>query len=160
MNLGKPGGREAKCVRGVNYKSREPSVYHFQLRRVFIMHIQLLGLIAVLFAACHVLYRISRAALSPLRSIPGPFWARFSNIWYFNQVRLGHFEKENIRLHRKYGPVVRVSPDHYSICDPAAMKVIYASGSKFKKSAWYDGWKHPQQWTIFADRDSKRHCEF
>jgi hypothetical protein len=95
-----------------------------------------------------------------LKNIPGPFWARFSNLWYFNRIRHGQFEHDNIKLHKQYGPIVRVGPNHYSISDMAAIKTVYGTGSKFAKSAWYDGWKHPAQWTIFADRDIKRHGMF
>ncbi|KAL4981195.1 cytochrome P450 [Aspergillus desertorum] len=61
----------------------------------------------------------------------------------------------------KYGPVVRIAPDHYSINDRAALKTIYGSGSRFAKSAWYEGWKHPdpQSWMLFPDTDIKRHGE-
>jgi hypothetical protein len=74
-------------------------------------------------------------------------------------VRAGHFETDNIALHRRYGPVVRIAPDHYSISGRAAIKTVYGTGSKFTKSAWYEGWKHPDpnQWTLFPDRDIKRH---
>lgn len=34
---------------------------------------------------------------------PGPLLARFSNIWFAYRMKKGHFEKENIELHRKYG---------------------------------------------------------
>ncbi|KAL2864771.1 cytochrome P450 [Aspergillus lucknowensis] len=96
-----------------------------------------------------------------LFSIPGPFWARFSRLWYFHRVWKGHFEEDNIHLHEKYGPVVRVAPGQYSIHDRAALKTIYGTGTKFAKSAWYEGWKHPdpERFTLFPDRDIKRHGE-
>ncbi|KAL2826445.1 cytochrome P450 [Aspergillus cavernicola] len=96
-----------------------------------------------------------------LRSLPGPFWARFTRLWYFRRVANGHFEEDNIQLHKKYGPVVRIAPDHYSINDRASLKTIYGTGTKFTKSAWYEGWKHPdpERWALFPDRDIKRHGE-
>lgn len=103
-----------------------------------------------------LLYRVLS---SPLRSIPGPFWARFTKLWYFNRVRRGHFETDNIDLHQKYGPIVRIAPNQYSVSDLATVKTIYGTGSKFAKSDWYEGWKHssPDRWTLFPDRDIKRH---
>jgi hypothetical protein len=94
-----------------------------------------------------------------LRQIPGPFLTRLTKLWYFHRVRAGHFETDNIALHRRYGPVIRIDPDHYSISGRAAIKTVYGTGSKFTKSAWYEGWKHPDpnQWTLFPDRDIKRH---
>lgn len=116
--------------------------------------------IILLLAAVYILFQITKSLLSPLRSIPGPFWARFSNLWYFNRLRKGRFEHENIALHQEYGPIVRLGPNHYSISDATSVKKIYGPGSKFAKSAWYDSWKHPAQWTVFSDRDIKRHCSF
>jgi len=98
---------------------------------------------------------------SPLRSISGPLATRFTRLWYLNRVRYGHFETENISLHRKYGKLVRISPDCYSIDDPAAIKHIYGISSKFRKGDWYYGWQHPDpnRFTLFADTNIKRHAE-
>lgn len=117
----------------------------------------LLFLLPVFFLFFHLLLRVGRALFSPLIDIPGPFWTRFTSLWYFSRVRGGQFEHENIKLHQQYGPIVRIAPNQYSISDISAIKTVYGTGSQFAKSAWYDGWKHPQQWTIFADRDIKRH---
>lgn len=40
---------------------------------------------------------------SPLRSIPGPFLARFTDSWYLWRLCKGHFERDNVALHREYG---------------------------------------------------------
>ncbi|OQE30752.1 hypothetical protein PENFLA_c002G06919 [Penicillium flavigenum] len=122
------------------------------------MHTQLI-LLPLLLLTIQIILRITKFLTSPLRNIPGPFWARFSNLWYFNRLRQGQFEHDNIKLHKQYGPIVRVGPNHYSISDAATIKNVYGTGSKFAKSAWYDGWKHPAQWTVFADRDIKRHAD-
>ncbi|KAJ5573548.1 uncharacterized protein N7459_007975 [Penicillium hispanicum] len=116
-------------------------------------------LIPILFVAVQVLLRLAKAIVSPLKDIPGPFWSRFTSLWYFNRVRKGQFEHDNIRLHQQYGAVVRVAPNQYSISDASAIKTVYGTGSRFAKAAWYDGWKHPQQWSVFSDRDIKRHSE-
>lgn len=41
--------------------------------------------------------------LSPLRSIPGPFLARFTRWWEYRLVKQGNSNQEFIRLHKKYG---------------------------------------------------------
>lgn len=46
---------------------------------------------------------VFRAVFTPLRSVPGPFLARFSRLWYLYKLWEGNFEKVNIELHRKYG---------------------------------------------------------
>lgn len=123
------------------------------------MHGQICLLIPIFFIVLQLVLRLSRALVSPLKDIPGPFWARFTTLWYFKRVHHGAFEQDNILLHQKYGPVVRVAPNQYSISETAAIKTVYGTGSRFAKSAWYDAWKHPAQWTVFSDRDIKRHCK-
>ena len=122
-----------------------------------IMHGHLLLLIPVVYLVYQVVLRLGRAIFSPLRAIPGPFWSRFTALWYFNRVRNGQFGHDNIKLHKQYGPIVRIAPNQYSFSDISAVKTIYGTGSQFAKSAWYDGWRHPEQWTVFTDRDIKRH---
>ncbi|KAJ5182615.1 hypothetical protein N7492_000231 [Penicillium capsulatum] len=123
------------------------------------MYFQLLLLLPVALGLLQIVLRLTRAYASPLKDIPGPFWARFTSLWYFNRVRRGQFEHDNIRLHRQYGSIVRLAPNQYSISDSSAIKTVYGVGSRFPKSAWYDGWKHPAQWSVFSDRNIKRHAE-
>ena len=63
------------------------------------MSIVFLPVVAFAFVA-HLLLR---ALFSPLRHIPGPFLARFTDFWYFWNVRNGSFEDVNLDLHKKYG---------------------------------------------------------
>ncbi|OAQ66758.1 cytochrome P450 pisatin demethylase [Pochonia chlamydosporia 170] len=126
------------------------------------MHLFLvLGGALVAIAFTYLTSAIIAAIFSPLRSIPGPFWARFTRLWYFRRVYDGNFEHDNIDLHRRYGRVVRVAPNMYSIDAPDAVNTIYGIASKMPKSEWYEGWKHPSpdRWTLFPDRDIKRHAE-
>lgn len=68
-----------------------------------------------LAGGCYVVYVLLQALLDPLRSIPGPFLARFTRLWYFLEVYRGAFELTNVELHRRYGPVVRIAPREYSV---------------------------------------------
>jgi len=45
----------------------------------------------------------------------------------------GDFEKTNIELHARHGPVVRIAPNEYSINDVSAAKTIYGHGNAFVK---------------------------
>lgn len=111
-----------------------------------------LGLLYLLASTAYNLYRKDS-------SIPGPFLTSITRLWYFAKVHTGSFHLENIMLHRRYGPVVRVAPGYYSILE--ADKTVYGIGSKFPKGDWYQGWKHPSpdRWTMFPDQDIKRHAE-
>jgi hypothetical protein len=41
----------------------------------------------------------------PWRPIPGPFLAQFTRLWYFFKAYNGHFARDNIVFHQKYGAV-------------------------------------------------------
>jgi hypothetical protein len=127
------------------------------------MHILLLSLPLILFITRYILTLLTTSYKHrTLFLIPGPAWTRFTRLWYFRRVWNGKFEEDNIALHEKYGAVVRIAPGQYSINDRAALRTIYGPGTKFAKSAWYEGWKHPdpERWTLFPDRDIKRHGTF
>ncbi|KAI8666719.1 hypothetical protein NCS57_00898100 [Fusarium keratoplasticum] len=96
---------------------------------------------------------------SPLRTVPGPFLARFTDGWYFWNVRKGSFQDVNVELHKKYGTIVRYGPNRYSFNDPEAAKIIYGLGNHFPKSSWYSSWASPGQWAIFSDQSIKRHAQ-
>ncbi|KAF1818617.1 putative P450 monooxygenase [Dissoconium aciculare CBS 342.82] len=49
----------------------------------------------------------------------------------------GRAPEEYRAAHERYGPVVRLGPQHVSLSDPAAIPVIYGVGSKFYKTDFY-----------------------
>jgi hypothetical protein len=58
------------------------------------------ALLAIIFL---VIRPIVRALISPLRSVPGPFLARFTRLWELHVVHKHDFATYNIALHKKYG---------------------------------------------------------
>ena len=116
--------------------------------------------LAIYLVGVLVVYTVLTAVshlLSPLRSIPGPFFARFTKLWVFLRMWHGQFEKDNIALHRKYGNIVRYGPHHYSFNDPEAVKVIYGKGTELDKSSWYESWNAPGFKTLFTEPSVKVH---
>ncbi|KAK2609701.1 hypothetical protein N8I77_003190 [Diaporthe amygdali] len=93
-------------------------------------------------------------------SAPGPFLARFTDLWLAYRQSKGKMQTEHVELHQKYGKIVRVGPNYYSIDDPAAIKTIYGHGTQYEKSKWYEVWnaRHDLYRTnLFALRDIKTH---
>lgn len=90
------------------------------------------SLALVVLGACAV-YSLVRHIFHPLREIPGPLLARFSRLWYLFAIYKGNFELTNIELHKKYGPIVRIAPNEFSIDDYEAAKTIYGNESAFVK---------------------------
>ncbi|KAH7219724.1 cytochrome P450 [Fusarium oxysporum] len=95
---------------------------------------------------------------SDLRSIRGPWAARWTLGWYTWKVWQGSFEQVNHNLHKKYGSVVRYAPNRYSFSDLEAVKVIYGLGASFPKSSWYIPWGNPGDNNLFNERSLAKHA--
>lgn len=89
--------------------------------------------LSLLLAGSLFLYLLTQWLCDPLRSIPGPFLARYTRLWYCWAIYRGTFELTNIRLHKTHGPIVRIAPNEYSIDDVDAAKTIYGHGTAFVK---------------------------
>lgn len=72
-----------------------------------------------------------------LNKYPGHWLAAFTNWWRFFDVWGRKHEWTTIRLHRKYGDVVRLGPNVLSFADPKAIKVIYGLNKGMVKSDFY-----------------------
>ncbi|KAL4937178.1 hypothetical protein BDV06DRAFT_216087 [Aspergillus oleicola] len=90
-----------------------------------------------------LLYLIQQYFYNGLHRYPGPFLAKFTNLWRFLDVRSRRPELTHIALHRKHGDVVRLGPNTLSFASPSAIKVIYGLNKGFTKSAFY-----PVQMTV------------
>lgn len=60
-----------------------------------------------------------------LSHIPGPLLASVSNLWKIKAAWQEAMPQQNIALHKKHGPLVRIGPNMISVDDPLAMSVIY-----------------------------------
>ncbi|KAL8680910.1 MAG: hypothetical protein Q9186_002922 [Xanthomendoza sp. 1 TL-2023] len=107
--------------------------------------------VALLFALCTA-YVIQQTILSPLKSIPGPFLARFSNLWQFFVYAQGKQFTVLQRLHNRYGPIVRVGPKHLSLNSPTLVKTVYSlRGEYVKVATLFDAW-------LTRQTQSDRYC--
>lgn len=68
-----------------------------------------------------------------LAMLPGPWLAAYTGLWRRKDVRSGKAHQSAIKLHCKYGPIVRVGPHHVSISDPQEIKNIYGLKSGYTK---------------------------
>ncbi len=69
----------------------------------------------------------------PLSRIPGPFPAKFSNIWLALSARRGQKFAAVDWAHRKYGKLVRIGFNHVSIADERGLQTVYGHGNGFLK---------------------------
>ncbi|KAE8403677.1 cytochrome P450 [Aspergillus pseudonomiae] len=85
----------------------------------------------ILRAACYRLY------FHPLHSFPGPKLAAITSLYefYYAVVKDGQFIWELGRLHDKYGPIVRITPDELRIRDSSFYNEIYAGGTRVREKS-------------------------
>ncbi|KAJ3469877.1 hypothetical protein MRS44_003942 [Fusarium solani] len=89
----------------------------------------IVGVLAALYA-----FHLLRNYLSPgLRSIPGPFAAKLSNLWRMFVVRRGQSHLSLIALHRRYGDNVRIGPRVVSISNMNDVIKVYNVKRGFAK---------------------------
>ena len=68
-----------------------------------------------------------------LNTIPGPFLASISSLWKFYVVWIEDMPRRNALLHQKFGPLVRIGPNHVSASSEDAVQVIHRAKTGFNK---------------------------
>ncbi|SPQ25754.1 5cb44c17-3a3f-4ee3-b57f-18f095ecc721 [Thermothielavioides terrestris] len=93
----------------------------------------------VVYLAAIAVYRLY---LSPIAKFPGPKLAALSNWYefYYDVVRQGEFTWQIQKLHKRYGPILRITPTELHIDDPDYYDVLYTRGSgRRNKYAYFSG---------------------
>ncbi|KAH8585612.1 cytochrome P450 [Bisporella sp. PMI_857] len=95
-----------------------------------------LGLLA--YIAGVAIYRLY---FSPIAHIPGPKLAALTQWYeaYYNLYLDGQFTFHITKLHKIYGPVIRINPWEVHINDPEYFDTIY-SAKPFSKVKWHSTW--------------------
>ncbi|KAF8652364.1 hypothetical protein AX16_004394 [Volvariella volvacea WC 439] len=91
-----------------------------------------------------------------IRLYPGPWLAKYSDLWLGWVSRNGHRSEVVHGMHQRYGPFVRIAPNHVSIAHPDALNLIYAHGNGALKSNFYDAFVSIQR-GVFNTRDRNDH---
>ena len=97
----------------------------------------------------------------PLSNFPGPLPAALSNLPHSLSYLGGTQPHDILRLHEKYGPVVRTSPNELSFSSAGSWRDIYgqrAGHEVFVKSLFYEGGNFANQaLSIVSERDPANH---
>ncbi|KAL0941348.1 cytochrome p450 monooxygenase [Colletotrichum truncatum] len=87
--------------------------------------------------AVYLLIKFYKAFTNPLNVVPGPWYARFTEL----PGTVATLQKQGVQyyhaLHQKYGPYVRVAPEKVFVSDVDAFKAIHKVGSHFRKADYY-----------------------
>lgn len=96
---------------------------------------------ATLFGSYWAAIAFYNIYLSPLRKIPGPWYAAISNFWLTTHVLLLRRCRAVDELSQKYGPIVRVGPNKIIFNDAPTTKLVYGVSAKLDKSEFYSSLK-------------------
>ncbi|KAI0534394.1 putative cytochrome P450 [Xylaria digitata] len=101
--------------------------------------VKILAALSIVHVASHIVYNLY---LHPLSKYPGPLLGRSTLLWRFYNVLGGRWHRHIDKLHKKYGAVVRVSPNELSFASIESWKDIYghATGGRGTcvKGEFYD----------------------
>jgi hypothetical protein len=110
--------------------------------------IGILQVLVIIFIALNACKYLSRAYLSPLRSIPSPPGASRTSLWgLYHTIRRDKFYAVD-EAFKRYGPVVRVAPNSVAIGDYKLLKDVYMT--KLDKVRGGCEWEGGLMWNSIA----------
>jgi hypothetical protein len=110
-----------------------------------------------------VLWVVYARTLHPLASVPGPFWASISRLWYVYRIYAGDMHDVQRRLHEQYGPIIRIAPNEVSTTDLSAIPKIYRTQAPLTKTDFYSVWgggNISEQLDTFAETNERVHSNY
>ena len=115
-------------------------------------------LVVVAFLILYLVPILKTAYFTPLRKVPGPWFAPFTNL----RLKVANITGRRVYyvddLHHKYGPVVRIAPTEVVVNDISAFREIHRIGGGFNKSVWYQQLNRTTRPGVFAMTDPKQHA--
>jgi hypothetical protein len=122
-----------------------------------------LTVLPVSIAVYWLLWLVYAVTLHPLATVPGPFWASTSRLWYMYRIYVGDMHNVQRRLHEQYGPIVRIAPNEVSTTELSAIPKIYRTQSPLTKTDFYSVWgggNISEQLDTFAQTNEKVHSNY
>jgi cytochrome P450 len=84
---------------------------------------------------------VYRLYWSPLAAYPGPKLAVLSNWYefYYDVILQGQFTSKIQKLHKQYGPIIRITPTELHIDDPDYYEHLYSRTNRLDKYSYFSG---------------------
>ncbi|KAG8156917.1 hypothetical protein KVR01_013139 [Diaporthe batatas] len=117
---------------------------------------QALGGAVVVYYLTLVFYRLF---VHPLASFPGPRLAAISRWYegYYDVILDGQYTSKIAKLHKVYGPIVRISPHELHVNDPAFFDTLYRTDGRWDKYSWaYDAFGAKNSTIFCSDHDAHK----
>ncbi|CAG1960374.1 unnamed protein product [Fusarium graminearum] len=108
-------------------------------RNIFSLVSPSVFLLLVVPASTLSLWTLASYFTSPLKEYPGPFLAKFTRLWYMYQASTGDSHLVLERLHKRYGPIVRITPDIIDVDIPEIINTIFSTKDDWLKTPFYHG---------------------
>ena len=116
--------------------------------------IALLSYVVLRIAYQVIYYRL----FHPLRHFPGPFWASVTRLWIaYHNIKADECELE-LELHRKHGPVLRITPTLLLVSDATKLPEVYNRNAN--KSNHYITGSFGKTESLFNMQDHKVHAHY
>ncbi|KAF2195825.1 cytochrome P450 [Zopfia rhizophila CBS 207.26] len=128
----------------VLFHHRSPFSEAIKMSNITTIAVQASILFSILLISYTILKIFYNLFLHPLRSYPGPLLARATILAFQRASIQGKIHLWQHDLHKKYGPVVRYSPDELSFIEPEVWKDVYGhkashGGGSFAKDSKFYG---------------------
>ncbi|KAK0644658.1 cytochrome P450 76C2 [Cercophora newfieldiana] len=107
------------------------------IHAAFVSGIHVIAQVIAIGLLVPLLIAVYRVTFHPLARSPGPRLAALSNVWLARRVRDGRMFEVGKKIHKRYGPVVRVGPNEVWFDSREAFSAIYSAGSGIEKSDFY-----------------------
>ncbi|ROV94565.1 hypothetical protein VMCG_08146 [Cytospora schulzeri] len=111
-----------------------------------------------------LLWNVWAYLASPLRKYPGPFLARYTNLWRLYHTSRGSLHLVYQKLHERHGHIVRVGPNVVDVDLPELVKPVFGEvKGDWKKTEFYHGSSALLNGkivhNIFSETDSQKHAK-
>lgn len=132
-------------------------LYRYVLARHFSSAEQTVMSVTYIWLALHLAGAIYSRHFN-LSDLPGPIFAAYTRLWLSKAYASGCLYEVYHTITTKYGPIIRIGPNHVLLSDPDASIRILGPRSRYERGPWYDAFRiEPNRANIVSERHRPSH---